>query len=458
MTNFLLPQGRQQFLDNNGVPLAGGFVFTYEPGTSTPKSTLLTPEGPSNTNPVELDSSGSAILWGDGSYRLLVKDIDGVTIWDHESSVPSELDGSDGFTIIYLEYVIDGTPNAQIYEIPGATDFPIFEDTIQDGATIALVAGATNSGAMTIQLQDHLNVLLGDPEDVYKYDSAGATLLTGGEFIDGNLYQLIYSQFIGGWQLINYIDAAGSIPDGSITNAKLTTITGLKFKGHQDGGTGAVVDIPMDTATAMLDEYIAATGITDGIPGTVPPCPAGDEGKFLRGDATWQTPAGGGGGGAPDNATYLTASSDGTLSAERVVTDAYNGVWDFAVAGQVKYRRLETWQYALSNQVDPLVSAVGLLSVPVPYNLELTEVQAFVVTPAATGGPLTFDIRLNGTSIMSTLITIEDTENNSIDSATPPVIASPSLTRGGVLRFDLTDDADGTAVGAIITLIGYPNP
>ncbi len=34
-----IPNGRQQFFDNNGNPLAGGFVYTYIPGTTTPVNT-----------------------------------------------------------------------------------------------------------------------------------------------------------------------------------------------------------------------------------------------------------------------------------------------------------------------------------------------------------------------------------------------------------------------------------
>lgn len=40
--------------------------------------------------------------------------------------------------------------------------------------------------------------------------------------------------------------------------------------------------------------------------------------------------------GAPANAEYVTAASNGTLSAERVLTDTATVTWDFSVAGQAK--------------------------------------------------------------------------------------------------------------------------
>lgn len=79
----LLPNAEQTFVDGNGVPLDGGTVTFYIPNTSTPKTTW-SDQGESipNTNPVVLDSAGRAIIWGTGSYRELVKDQFGNTIWD----------------------------------------------------------------------------------------------------------------------------------------------------------------------------------------------------------------------------------------------------------------------------------------------------------------------------------------------------------------------------------------
>lgn len=60
-------------LDSSGDPLSGGLVFTYEPGTSTKKTTysdsaLTTP----NANPVVLDSRGEAAIFGDGNFKIVV--------------------------------------------------------------------------------------------------------------------------------------------------------------------------------------------------------------------------------------------------------------------------------------------------------------------------------------------------------------------------------------------------
>jgi len=82
-TGSILPNGKNQFCDANGAPYAGGSVYFYIPNTTTPKNTWQDPgETILNTNPIILDSAGSAIIYGDGTYRQILKDSLGNTIWD----------------------------------------------------------------------------------------------------------------------------------------------------------------------------------------------------------------------------------------------------------------------------------------------------------------------------------------------------------------------------------------
>lgn len=49
----------QQFFDNNGVPLAGGKIYTYAAGTTTPQATYTSSSGgTAHANPIILDSTG----------------------------------------------------------------------------------------------------------------------------------------------------------------------------------------------------------------------------------------------------------------------------------------------------------------------------------------------------------------------------------------------------------------
>ena len=85
-----LPNGKSQFLDANGNPLAAGLVYHYVVGTSTPRDTYQDIAGTIlNSNPVVLDAAGRAVIFGDGSYRQIVTDSLGNQQWDQVTQVDS---------------------------------------------------------------------------------------------------------------------------------------------------------------------------------------------------------------------------------------------------------------------------------------------------------------------------------------------------------------------------------
>jgi len=71
----ILPLPRAVFYDANGNPLGAGLVYTYVPGTTTPKTSWQdSGEVTPNANPITLDAAGSCLLYGAGSYALNVTD------------------------------------------------------------------------------------------------------------------------------------------------------------------------------------------------------------------------------------------------------------------------------------------------------------------------------------------------------------------------------------------------
>ncbi len=82
----LLPSAELQFADADGRPYAGGTLDTFVVNTTTPKTTWRDSAGEAeNTNPIVLDSAGRCIIYGNGGYRTVLKDVDGNTIWDQPS-------------------------------------------------------------------------------------------------------------------------------------------------------------------------------------------------------------------------------------------------------------------------------------------------------------------------------------------------------------------------------------
>jgi hypothetical protein len=77
-----LPNPIWRFEDDAGAPLAGGKVYFYQAGTTTPKDTYTTASGAvTNANPVILNGRGEAVIWfGTGSYKMVLKDSNDVEI------------------------------------------------------------------------------------------------------------------------------------------------------------------------------------------------------------------------------------------------------------------------------------------------------------------------------------------------------------------------------------------
>lgn len=78
-----------QFFDNNGVPLSGGLIYTYEAGTTTPTATYTSSTGVTpHANPIVLDSAGRVNeIWLDDqtAYKFVLKTSTGVTIATYDN-------------------------------------------------------------------------------------------------------------------------------------------------------------------------------------------------------------------------------------------------------------------------------------------------------------------------------------------------------------------------------------
>jgi hypothetical protein len=107
---------------------------------------------------------------------------------------------------------------------------------------------------------------------------------------------------------------------------------------------------------------------------------------------------------------------------------------------------------AVSDEVNAITAGTGKLTFRMPFALTLTEVRANLKTDSSSGA-VTVDINENGSSILSTKLTIDATEKTSTTAATPPVISDPDLADDAEITIDI-DGAGTGAVGLKVTLIG----
>lgn len=226
----LSPSPVQQFFDNNGRPLVGGLLFTYEAGTSIKAETYLDEAGTPNTNPIELDFRGECRLWLDPekAYKFVLSprgDTDPPTrpIWTADN-ITSALSPSDIGQ--YIDAVVD-------QQYIGQRLWPRTPDEVTAGVTPTNYAiepnhllryGAVPGGVFdnTVAIRDAIKVVA----------VSGGTL-----YFPAGLFT-----FSGAIELGRNITYSGQGKSIDVTKC-----TVLKYTGDQD----AFYDLnPVDTPTA----------------------------------------------------------------------------------------------------------------------------------------------------------------------------------------------------------------
>jgi len=203
MTASIMIPPKIQFIDANGQPYVGGFVYTYEAGTSTPKASYTDYSATvQNPNPVILDAAGSAFIWLKGAYKIVV----------------TKANGDPGYTadnvISYTSYNFDGL-TATVDDLNSTTTVGVFIDN--DYSVVLGDRGKTLLvDAASVATPPTLFITLPDVDDVpnkfkicikkIDFSSNNIKFLTPtGQYIDG----------ISNYTLYDYGDFIEILADGS---------------------------------------------------------------------------------------------------------------------------------------------------------------------------------------------------------------------------------------------------
>ena len=109
---------------------------------------------------------------------------------------------------------------------------------------------------------------------------------------------------------------------------------------------------------------------------------------------------------------------------------------------------------AASDETTALATGLAKITFRMPRAVTLTAVRVSLTTAQASGSIFTVDINEGGTSILSTKLTIDNTETTSTTAATPPVISDTALADNSEITIDIDQIGDGTAKGLKVMLIG----
>jgi hypothetical protein len=236
-----------QFFDSNGTPLAGGLLYVYTAGTTTPATSWTTNSGASaNTNPIVLNAAGRTPfeIWLNSgvTYKFALYTSTNVLIGTYDN-IPA----IDDPTVFNNLITVTGT-NALI-----GTSVPPYTSYVA-GMTLSFIPVNTNSGAVTIDV-DGLgakNIFVGS-----------ASALSGNELVSGRIAQIEYD----GTRFQLY---QSSIADDSITTAKIVDLNVTTAKLANNAVTTAKITDANVTTAKIADANITAAKLNGAQSGTAP--------------------------------------------------------------------------------------------------------------------------------------------------------------------------------------------
>lgn len=323
----LNPYSRQQFFDSNGNPLAGGCLFTYSAGTSTPLATYIDNTGLfQNSNPVVLDSAGFANVWLTASaYKFVLFSAGGVNCasgsqqWTLDFvSPPPFLVGNNTWTgantfngVATFNAAValagGGSMNGAFSGSPNFTGTPIFSGTpvFNAGLTVTgnvftdMISGInTSAGTLTVTGVTGIGA---NGENISIFSGAGPVGFSSGSMVvqSGN----------GGSGTGNIGIATGNVTGANGNSGSVNITTGAPggigsaggigiTAGTGVSGTGGSVSITAGNAGANAAGNVTITGGTSG-------------GAGAGGNVT--ITAGGSGGGTPGSITLSPGNGKNTV-------------------------------------------------------------------------------------------------------------------------------------------------
>jgi hypothetical protein len=183
----------QQFFDDNGVPLAGGLIYTYQAGSSTPLVTYTTNGGTiANANPIVLDAAGRVpqeiwLLTG-YSYKFVLQNADAVLIQTLDNIYPILQNAPASAPAVPTGAILlwsgsTGSIPATWYLCDGTNGTPDLRNSFIVGAGSTYAVNATGGTADAIVVSHTHTASVTDPGHFH----SGAVLLGGpGQAASGN--------------------------------------------------------------------------------------------------------------------------------------------------------------------------------------------------------------------------------------------------------------------------------
>lgn len=401
----LPPLALQQFFDDNGDPLSGGKVYTYEAGTTTNKVTYTTSEETaSHTNPVILDAAGrptNGDIWLDsGAYKLrlfnsadvFVRDVDNVIADAGGDPVSYDISTNTNINTTYKNAVIYAEAAITLSLLPAGDADDGFQFTVKNNSSGDVIidpdAAELINGGATFTLVQGATVIVSC--DGTSWQTLGANLSLGSDntFTGDN-------SFTGSTTLD---DATFNGLVNNPDNGELTIASGV----ISITGNNHTIDTEGDAAS---DDLVTINGFVDG---AILNIRIEDDARPITLKTTGNIVT-------PDGEDYLLSS----------VNESVALLYD---AGLVKWRVLTpaAAQAIVVQSVNTpfTVSLTGTTSIPVddtiPQNTEGTEFMTQAITPTDAANLLKIEVVFNvaqtGNASKTTVALFQDSTADAINA------------------------------------------
>lgn len=330
----LAPQGPFRAFDDNGDPCASCKLYTYEAGTSTPKTTYTTQTAATpNANPTILDSDGYAHVWmGDGSYKFILKDASDATIWTLDNLSGSEI-GGFGDEVVALS---SSTSITTAYEnnLIVATSSPTFSLLSAASAGEGWAFAVRNDGTGTVTIDPNLSETINGAATLTIGAKSSAFIVTNGTA----WYTIFTAQgSIANLTVVGNVSGSTALPstvtildDDTMATASATTLA-----------TSESTKAYVDTTTTAISRVVTRQYLTSGSSATYTR-PAGVDAILVRmvggggGGGAVATNAGSAGGDTSFNSIVAKGGSGGAIS---VAGGGVGGAGGTAGTGSATFRQ-----------------------------------------------------------------------------------------------------------------------
>lgn len=241
-----------QALDADGNPVSGAKLYTYEPGSSTPKPVYADSAGVTPLSyPVVCDSSGRATVYWSGTYKAILKDAEDVTLWTVDNIAEP---------VVAVPTVSEWIDLAYTPSYVNATQFSVAGDRRSDlhvGRRVKLTTATygTSYGVITASAFTSVTTVTVDFDGAETMDN---TLSSVAVSLVRNDHSSVGSDYTA--LLLRQVDDAGWRTTLGVTGSATPTWTGDGTLTLTDAGAaeGPTLDLYRDSASPAANDLLAA--------------------------------------------------------------------------------------------------------------------------------------------------------------------------------------------------------